>query len=100
LIIKATSQVPDGKLLVDENGRRAGRVMETIGPVSSPYISLQPMSDRIEKIIGSKVFVSEAPQNEISRKKSFQKFQKRKRRSQRGTSENDDEGRRGTGGKR
>jgi rRNA processing protein Gar1 len=65
LIAKATTQIPDGKILVDENGRRVGRVMETIGPVASPYLSVQPMTDRIEKILGSRVFVLETGQSEF-----------------------------------
>ena len=61
LIVKASSQLRDGTLLVDEKGRRTGRVMETIGPVVSPFLSVQPMTERIERIVGTKLFVSEAP---------------------------------------
>jgi rRNA processing protein Gar1 len=84
LIIKADSQVPDGKLLVDEGGRRAGKVMETIGPVTSPYLSVQPMTDRIESVVGTKLYVSDTPLREnVERRFSSQrerrqnKFQKR-----------------------
>lgn len=59
LIIKASTQIRDGTPLVDSEGRRIGRVMETIGPVKSPYLSVQPMTDRVERLIGSKLFISE-----------------------------------------
>jgi rRNA processing protein Gar1 len=71
LIIQASSQIPDGKLLVDEDGRRTGRVIETIGPVASPYLSVQPMTDRIERLIGSKLFVSETVEREDIAGKPF-----------------------------
>jgi rRNA processing protein Gar1 len=60
LIIKAQAQVRDGSLLVDENGRRTGRVMETIGSVSSPFLSVQPMTERIERIVGTKLYVQQS----------------------------------------
>jgi rRNA processing protein Gar1 len=60
LIVRASSQVPDGTFLVDEKGRRAGRVMETIGPVSSPYLSVQPGTERIDRIVGTKLFIAES----------------------------------------
>jgi rRNA processing protein Gar1 len=62
LILKASSQVPDGTLLVDNEGRRSGKVMETIGPVASPYLSVQPMTDRIERVVSTPLFISEVRQ--------------------------------------
>lgn len=73
LIVRASSQVPDGTFLVDEKGRRAGRVMETIGPVSSPYLSVQPGTERIERIVGTKLFIAESvPRESIRRHGSIQ----------------------------
>ena len=45
-----------GELLVDASGRRVGRVAELIGPVSSPYASVIPMTDRTGRLAGTKVF--------------------------------------------
>jgi rRNA processing protein Gar1 len=59
LIVKSSGSLRDGTPLVDSEGRSAGRVMETIGPVKSPYLSVQPSTDRIERLIGTKLFVSE-----------------------------------------
>ena len=59
MIIKASSIVREGSILVDSNGRRACRVFEIIGSVSSPYISAQPLTDRIQRIEGEKLFVGE-----------------------------------------
>ncbi|MHB1868227.1 MAG: H/ACA ribonucleoprotein complex subunit GAR1 [Nitrososphaerales archaeon] len=60
LIIKATSSPPrEGSMLVDEKGRRTCKVLEIIGPVSSPYLSAQPLTDRIERVAGTKLFVEE-----------------------------------------
>jgi len=46
-------------MLVDEKGRRTCKVLEIIGPVSSPYLSAQPLTDRIERVAGTKLFVEE-----------------------------------------
>ncbi len=78
LIVKAASLVHDGAFLVDENGRRAGKVMETIGPVSSPYLSVQPATERIERIIGTKVFISESHPRRAPDEKQFSQFRSNK----------------------
>jgi RNA-binding protein len=45
-----------GELLVDASGKRVGRVAELIGPVSAPYASVIPMTDRTGRLAGTKVF--------------------------------------------
>jgi rRNA processing protein Gar1 len=60
LILKTSNPPPrEGSILVDEKGRRTCKVLEIIGPVSLPYISAQPLTDRIERISGTKLFVGE-----------------------------------------
>ena len=59
MIIRASSAVKEGSILVDSKGRRACKVFEIIGSVSSPYISAQPLTDRIQRIEGEKLFVGE-----------------------------------------
>lgn len=59
LIVKlnaAGAGVRAGELLVDGSGKRVGRVAELIGPVSAPYASVIPMTDRTSRVVGAKVF--------------------------------------------
>ena len=60
LIVKlytpSNDRIKPGDLLIDGSGRRVGRVVELLGPVSSPYASVIPMTDRTSKLAGSKVF--------------------------------------------
>jgi rRNA processing protein Gar1 len=78
LILRANSPVKDGSILVDEKGRKTCKVIETIGPVSGPYFSAQPLADRIGRVAGEKLFLDES--------QTFQKkggFKSRARRDQR-----------------
>ena len=59
LIVRLTAigkEPKSGELIIDINGKRIGKVIEVIGPVAAPYVSVVPMIDRINKIIGIKVF--------------------------------------------
>lgn len=59
LIVKlnaAGASVRAGELLVDGSGKRVGRIAELIGPVSAPYASVIPMTDRTSRLVGAKVF--------------------------------------------
>ncbi len=59
LIVKLNSagaQLRAGELLLDASGKRVGRVAELIGPVSAPYASVIPMTDRTGRLVGTKVF--------------------------------------------
>jgi RNA-binding protein len=47
LIIRITGTVGAGSILVDSKGRSAAKVVELIGPVSRPYASAIPASDRV-----------------------------------------------------
>jgi RNA-binding protein len=68
LILKAAPEiVREGSILVDEQGRRTAKVLEIIGPVSSPYLSAQPFTDRIERIVGAKLYLGEAQEPVRSR---------------------------------
>jgi rRNA processing protein Gar1 len=47
-------------------------VIEIIGPVNAPYASVAPMTDRINKIIGIKVFSGGfLPKRRVSRSKNY-----------------------------
>jgi RNA-binding protein len=59
LIVKlnaAGASVRAGELLVDGSGKRVGKVVELIGPVSAPYASVIPMTDRTSRLVGLKIF--------------------------------------------
>ena len=49
LIVRLTREVRPGVLILDDRGRRLGRVVELIGPVRAPYASVVVTSDRIGK---------------------------------------------------
>jgi len=87
LILKAAAQVRDGSILVDEEGRRTCKVIETIGPVASPYLSTQPLTDRLERIKGQKLFLSDLSEYGERRSKRYssnkKKFDKRDSRNRR-----------------
>lgn len=57
LIIKLYKEVKIGDVLVDKKEKKVAKIMEIIGPVNSPYASAIPLTDRIKKYIGSKVYV-------------------------------------------
>ncbi len=46
LIIRLTRKVEPGSVLLDSKGRNAAKVVELIGPVSRPYASAAPASER------------------------------------------------------
>ena len=59
LIVKlnaASSGIRAGELLVDGSGKRVGRVADLIGPVSAPYASVIPMTDKTSRLVGTKIF--------------------------------------------
>ena len=59
LIVKLTAigkEPKSGELIIDTNGKRIGKVIEVMGPVTAPYASVVPLIDKINKIIGIRVF--------------------------------------------
>ncbi|HXQ91519.1 MAG TPA: Gar1/Naf1 family protein [Nitrososphaerales archaeon] len=67
LIVKASSPSREGTILVDDKGRRAGKVLELIGPVDAPYLSVQPFTERIERIVGTKLYIGEEEPRNLGR---------------------------------
>ena len=49
LIVKLSTETKPGANLLDEKGRRLGKVIELIGPVRAPYASAAPSSSRFGK---------------------------------------------------
>jgi RNA-binding protein len=48
LIIRLKGRVEASSVLLDSKGRKAAKVIELIGPVSRPYASAAPASDRAD----------------------------------------------------
>ena len=59
IIVKLQVEVKEGTMLYDKKGRKVGLVREVFGPVSSPYASLEPRTDRIRGMIGDLVYARE-----------------------------------------
>jgi RNA-binding protein len=49
LIVRLSREVRSGVPILDDKGRRLGRVVELIGPVRAPYASVAVTSGRIGK---------------------------------------------------
>ena len=61
-----------GELLFDLNGKPIGKVIEIIGPVNAPYASVAPMTDRVNKIIGIKVYSGGfLPKGRVSKSRKY-----------------------------
>lgn len=56
VIVKLSQKVNSGDILVDSKGKKLARVVELIGPVKAPYASAIPMTDRINKYVGTKIY--------------------------------------------
>jgi len=56
LIVKLTQKVNPGDVLVDAKGKKVAKVVELIGSVKLPYASAIPLTDRIKKYVGTKVY--------------------------------------------
>jgi RNA-binding protein len=55
LIVSLTNEVRPGAVLLDDKGRKLGKVVELIGPVRSPYASVAVVSSKLGKA-GDPVF--------------------------------------------
>jgi RNA-binding protein len=45
-----------GQMLIDEGGKKIGKIVELLGPVRAPYASVMPLADRVGKLAGAKVY--------------------------------------------
>jgi len=50
IIIKIEKDARIGETVVDENLRTVGKIFDKFGPVSSPYISIKPTIQDLEKL--------------------------------------------------
>ncbi len=49
LIVRLSREVRPGLFLLDEDGKKLGRIVELMGPVRSPYASVAVVSSRLGK---------------------------------------------------
>ncbi len=56
LILRAKEDLKPGTILYDDKGRKVAKTIEIIGPVKSPYISATPLTDRVKRTFGHKVY--------------------------------------------
>lgn len=69
LILRPNMDLKLNSILYDDKGHKVAKVMEYFGPVDSPYISAIPLTDRIKKIVGKKVFMSRSISNNVKSRK-------------------------------
>lgn len=56
VIVKLSQKVSSGEILLDSKGKKVARVVELIGSVKAPYASAVPVTDRIKKYVGAKMY--------------------------------------------
>ncbi len=49
LIIRLTREIRTGAVVLDDQGKRLGKVVELIGPVRAPYASVSLLTSRLGK---------------------------------------------------
>ena len=57
IIIKVETVPRVGETVVDENLRCVGKILDVLGPVSSPYASIKPTIREIEKLASKMLYV-------------------------------------------
>lgn len=78
LIIKISNntKLAPGETLMDESGKRVGKVSEIIGPVVAPYASILLPDNHTGRLGGSKLFRYSSHRSESSKVK-WRSFRKR-----------------------
>ncbi|MCX8188561.1 MAG: Gar1/Naf1 family protein [Nitrososphaeria archaeon] len=59
LVLKATEFFKSSLTVYDDEGKKVGFVVETFGPVNSPYVLVKPTTDRIHKLLGKTLYVKD-----------------------------------------
>jgi RNA-binding protein len=57
LVVRLSKELKPGEVILDDKGRKLGRVVELIGPVRSPYASIAVTSSKLGKA-GDPAFVN------------------------------------------
>ncbi len=59
LIIKGEFFVKSTLPVYDDTGKKIGYVIETFGPINSPYVSVKLTTERTRKLLGKDLYVKE-----------------------------------------
>lgn len=59
LVLKGTDFFKPSLTVYDEEGKKVGFVIETFGPVNSPYILVKPTTDRVRRLLGKTLYVKD-----------------------------------------
>ena len=57
LILKAENEPRIGDPVLDSEGKKMGRVFDIFGPLSSPYLAVQPSVGHPEQYLGKALFL-------------------------------------------
>ena len=63
LIIKAKTELSPGKVLLDSTGKKIAKIIELLGPVSSPYASAIPLTEEAPRSTGKSVYSGQVTRN-------------------------------------
>jgi RNA-binding protein len=58
LIVKINEQMRIGSKLINNKGNDIAKVIDIIGPTYSPYASAILLTDRVNKLINTKVYIA------------------------------------------
>jgi RNA-binding protein len=61
MIIKAANLPKIGSDAVDENLKKIGKVFDVFGPVSSPYVAVQPIVKETRRLINHVIYTLPSP---------------------------------------
>ena len=61
VIIRLTSTLEEGAILCDERNERVAKVVELIGPVSGPFASALPLTNKLKGCEGKRLFAPRIP---------------------------------------
>lgn len=69
LVLKTTEFFKPSLTVYDDEGKKVGFVIETFGPVNSPYVLVKPTTDRVRKLLGKTLYVKNGGES-IGRKRA------------------------------
>jgi len=61
IIVRIENLPKIGENVVDENLKSIGKVFDILGPVSSPYATVKPTIQEIERLVNKVLYVSPSP---------------------------------------
>lgn len=59
LVLRTNIRVKAGTQVFDEELRSIGKIFDVFGPVSNPYVSIEPAIGDVERCVGRSLYVIE-----------------------------------------